>query len=343
MLLSVIIPAYNIEKFILPAVRSALSQEFGSMEVIVVDDGSTDSTAETVSSISDDRLRLIRQANRGLAGARNTGIRNSRGKYIAFLDGDDVWFPHKIQKQVELMESEADLGFTYTYSAYINERGEPSGQLWITSVSAPSYPDLIKRNHVMASSVVVRKDCFSQAGLFNENLRACEDQELWVRILYKTKYKGRLVPEVLTGYRVRTDSLTMNFTHQLHNAEKLLEIFAEYIPELTLGLKQRSLAEAYRIASRKALSEGQLQVADQLMRQSLRLCPSIVVKDPRALVTFMLATFPKMLPKSWRQIPYYWVRHSLKLFYGYVNRRSNNSVNLYLESCGTAIPLPANK
>jgi len=195
----------------------------------------------------------------------------------------------------------------------------------------------------MASSVVVRKDCFSQAGLFNENLRACEDQEMWVRILYKTQYKGRLLPEVLTGYRVRTDSLTMNFTHQIHNAEKLLEIFAEYIPELTLGLKQRSLAEAYRIASRKALSEGQLQVAGQLMSESLRLCPSIVLKDPRALVTFMLVTFPKMLPKSWRQTPYYWVRHFLKLFYGHVNRRSNNSVNLYLESRGTGIPLPANK
>ncbi len=328
MLLSVVIPAYNVEKYVLPAVRSALAQEVGSMEVIVVDDGSTDATAEVVTAIRDERLRLIRQANRGLAGARNTGIKNSLGKYIAFLDGDDVWFPHKIRKQVELMESDATLGFTYTYSAYINERGQRSGQLWITSVRNPSYIDLIKRNHVLASSVMARKDGVLQAGLFNENLRACEDQEFLVRLLYKTNYKGRLLPEVLTGYRVRTDSLTMNFAHQLQNAEKVLEIFAGYIPELTLQLKQRSLAEAYRIASRKALSEGQFQVAGELMQKSLGLCPTIILKEPRAFVTFLLVTFPKVLPKSWQQTPYYWVRSLLRLVYGYFSRSSNNPVSL---------------
>lgn len=328
MLLSVVIPAYNVEKYILPAVRSALSQEVESMEVIVVNDGSTDSTAEVVSSIRDDRLRIISQANRGLAGTRNTGIRHSRGKYVAFLDGDDVWFPHKIRKQLELMESDANLGFTYTFSAYINERGERSGQLWITSVREPSFMDFIKRNHVLASSVVARKDCLLQAGFFNENLRDCDDQELLVRILYKTKYKGRLLPEVLTGYRVRSDSLSMNFAHQLHNAHKAMEIYAGYIPEFTPRIKKRSLAEAYRIVSRKALSEGQLQVAGQLMSESLRLCPTIVLKDPRAFVTFLLVTFPKVLPKSWGRYPYYGVRSFLKVFYRYFNRSSNKYVNL---------------
>jgi hypothetical protein len=120
----------------------------------------------------------------------------------------------------------------------------------------------------------------------------------------------------------------MNFAHQIDNAHKAMEIFAGYIPEFTPRLKKRSLAEAYRIVSRKALSEGQLQVAGQLMRESLRLCPTLVLKDPRALVTFLLVTFPKVLPKSCRQIPYYWVRSFLKLFYRYFNRSSDNSVNL---------------
>jgi glycosyltransferase involved in cell wall biosynthesis len=315
MLLSAVIPAYNIEKFILPAVRSALSQEVESLEVIVVDDGSTDSTAEVVTAIRDDRVRLIRQANRGLSGARNTGIRHARGKYIAFLDGDDVWFPHKIRKQLKLMESDANLGFSYTYSAYIDERGERSGQLWITYVRQPSFMDFIKRNHVLASSVMARRDCVLQAGLFNENLRDCDDQEFFVRILYKTKYTARLLPEVLTGYRVRSDSLSMNFAHQIDNAHKAMEIFAGYILEFTPSIKKQSLAEAYRIVSRKALSVGQLQVAGQLMRQSMQLCPTIILKDPRAFVTFLLVTFPKVLPKSWAQTPYYCVRSFLKLFY----------------------------
>jgi glycosyltransferase involved in cell wall biosynthesis len=327
MLLSVVIPAYNVEKYILPAVTSALSQEAESMEVIVVDDGSTDDTAEVVSSIRDDRLRLIRQANRGLAGARNTGIRHAQGKYIAFLDGDDVFFSHKLRKQLELIESDAALGFTFTFSAYINERGERSGQLWITSIREPSYLDLIKRNHVLASSVMARKEAVLQAGLFDENLRACEDHEFFVRLLYKTNYKARLLPEVLTGYRVRTGSLTLNFGHQLDNIHKTMEIFAGYIPEFTPRLRRRSMAESYRIISRKALSEGQLEVADQLMRGSLRLYPTLVVSDPRAFITFLLVTLPRLLPKSCRQIPYYWVRGFLKLFYGYFVRTSNSSVS----------------
>jgi glycosyltransferase involved in cell wall biosynthesis len=315
MILSTVIPAYNVEKFILPAVESVLSQNFTDMEVIVVDDGSTDGTVPRLASITDRRVKLITQPNKGLAGARNTGIKAAQGKYIALLDADDVWCPTKIDKQISLMEEDSTIGFTYTYSAYIDEYGKPTGQLWITSVAAPSYLDLIIRNHVMASSVVVRRDCFSQAGIFNEELRACEDQELWVRILHKTNYQGRLIPEVLAGYRVRSDSLTLNFEHQLLNARRVMDIFAASYPDFSPKLRNRSLSEAYRIASRKALSEGQLEVAGQLMREALQLCPTLVLRDPRALVTFMLVTFPGILPKGWQHRPYHWTRALLKLFY----------------------------
>ncbi len=327
MLLSTVIPAYNIEKFIRPAVESVLSQNFRDMEVIVVDDGSTDSTAESVASICDDRLRIIRQSNKGLAGARNSGIENSQGKYIAILDGDDVWFPGKIEKQISLMEQDAAIGFTYTYSAYIDEHGAPTGQLWITTVQEPTFMDLIIRNHVMASSVVVRKDCFSEAGLFNEKLRACEDQELWVRILHKTGYKGRLIPEVLTGYRVRSDSLTMNFDHQLANVQKVMEIFAANIPQFSRKIKNRSMSEAYRIASRKALSGGQLKEAGPLMNEALRICPSLVLRDPRAFVTFMLVTLPRILPEPWQFVPYNWTRAFLKLYYRCVDHNRARHIN----------------
>lgn len=323
MILSTVIPAFNVEKFIVPAVESVLSQNFADLEVIVVDDGSTDGTAQSLTPIRDRRLQLITQPNKGLAGARNTGIKAAKGKYIALLDGDDVWFPTKIEKQVSWMERDPTIGFTYTYSAYIDEYGEPTGQLWITTVAEPSYLDLIIRNHVMASSVVVRRDCFSQAGIFNEELRACEDQELWVRILHKTNYKGRLVPEVLAGYRVRSDSLTMNFEHQLLSARKVMEIFAANLPEFSPKLRNRSLSEAYRIASRKALSEGQLEVAGQLMRKALHLCPTIVLRDPRALVTFLLVTFPGILPKGWQHLPYHGTRAFLKLFYRHYVRGHN--------------------
>lgn len=311
--LSVIIPAYNVEQFIVPAVESVLSQGFQDLEVIVVNDGSNDATAIRLQKLDDPRLRVIHQPNGGLSAARNAGITNAKGRYIALLDGDDVWFPGCAQAHVQALDQDPTVGISYSYLAYIDERGERTGQLLITRLREPSLHQLVIRN-VINSQVVVRAKCFEQAGLFNEQLRACEDHEMWVRILTRAGFKARLIPEVLAGYRVRGASLTMNFSHQLKYSHAVADIFVREVGISPL-LKRRVLAESYRIASRKALSSGQRHYAVQFIRQSLTYYPWLPLCDLRALGTTLLVAAESVLPNWARRLPYRMLRVVMALFY----------------------------
>lgn len=314
-LLSVVIPAYNVEEFILPAVRSALSQTFRDLEVIVVDDGSTDKTPDLVMSLCDPRLSLIRHENLGLAAARNTGIRASSGSYIGLLDGDDIWLPTKADIHVRILADNPNVGIIYSNSAYIDESGRFTGQLLISRLKEPSWTDLVKRNHILPSSATIRRECFTQAGMFDERLRACEDYEMWVRILQRTSFKARRVSGILTGYRVRTKSLTMDFGLFTANAQRVMAIFATDIPDFSEKLRNEAFGEIYRIASRKALSAGEMVAARKLMWRSIRSCPSLVLRDVRGLGTFLLVGIGSLLPGHWQRAPYRIARGFMRIFF----------------------------
>lgn len=311
--LSVIIPAYNVEEFIRPAIDSVLSQSFRDLEVIVVDDGSTDSTVRRVAEVDDPRIRMITRLNGGLSVARNTGIRVATGKYIALLDGDDVWFPGYAQSHVTMLDENPTVGITYNFLAYIDERGERTGQLLTTRLKRPSMRQVVARN-VINSQVVVRAECFRQAGLFDERLRACEDQEMWVRILHKTRYSACLIPKILVGYRVRSTSLTMNFSHQLKYAHIVANIFEGEIG-ISMLLKRRSLAEDYRIVSRKALSSGQRRMAARFMTRALWYYPWLPLCDLRAMGTMLLVVMENALPVRASGASYRAARKVMKFFY----------------------------
>ena len=312
--LSLIIPAYNVEDFIVPAINSVLTQSFKDFEVIVVNDGSTDATEERVQKISDDRVVLISRENGGLSAARNTGIRAARGRYIALLDGDDVWYPEYAMRHVSAFDADTTLGISYNYFAYLNEQGDPTGQFLISRKACPSLEQLICRNHIGCGNVVVRRKCFEQAGLFDERLRACEDIEMWVRILHRTNYHARLIPEVLTGYRVRSTSLTMQFEHQVQSARMAADIIKEEVG-ISQRLWCRFVAEAYRIASRKALSNGQMDDARKLLGEALRLCPRLFLTDLRAAGTFLLVTSERVLPARVHLVPYRIARALMRFFF----------------------------
>ncbi|MEI8207710.1 MAG: glycosyltransferase [Methylococcales bacterium] len=311
--LSVIIPAFNVQDFIAATIESVLSQSFRDMEVIVVDDGSTDTTLQVITGFQDPRIRVIHKENCGLSAARNTGIRVAQGRYIALLDGDDVWFPGYAERHVAAMESDSYIGITHSYLAYIDEAGKKTGQLLITRKSRVTLTEMIIRNH-LNSQVVVRRECFAEAGLFNEELRACEDHEMWVRILHRTRFQTILIPAVLCGYRVRTDSLTMQFDHQIANALKVVDIFKQEIG-ISLRLQRRSLAEVYRICSRKALSNGQKRDAAHLMVEALQQSPWLVFTDIRAFGTFCLVMLEFVLPERIRRVPYECVHRLMQVVY----------------------------
>lgn len=203
---SVVIPSYNTRSFVVPAIRSALYQTYSAIEVIVVDDGSIDDSVDQILTVDDDRLTCVRQWNRGLSAARNTGIRLTRGKYVAFLDSDGLWSPLKVAHHLAVMERDSTLGVTFSYSAYLAQNGTPTGEYLITSCQRPDVCQLMTRNHIgNGSTPVVRKECFEVAGLFDEALSGCADWEFWARVA-ASGFSFQLIPKVLTGYRIRTGS-----------------------------------------------------------------------------------------------------------------------------------------
>ena len=164
---------------------SVLTQTFKDFEVVVVDDASNDNTREVVQGFTDARIRYIQhEKNMGGSAARNTGIKSSLGKYIAFLDDDDEWLPEKLQLQVDLLEkSPLHIGVVYTaYHLVAKDSGNSLG-IRIPSKTGNLSRSLLKKNWVgSTSSVLIRKTCFERVGLFDESLPSCQDYDLWIRI-----------------------------------------------------------------------------------------------------------------------------------------------------------------
>ena len=180
---SVVIPAFNCERFVAEAIDSVLQQTLPPHEIIVVNDGSTDGTAHVLSGF-EPRIRVISQANAGLAAARNAGISVATGYWIGFLDADDTWLPAKLERQLEAA-SESRIAMVWTDRFNIGERGGlPEVQSQIQEMYAGDiFVDLLLLgNRVTASSVLVRTDVCRALGGFKNDLHACEDWDLWIRV-----------------------------------------------------------------------------------------------------------------------------------------------------------------
>ena len=193
---SVIIPCYNGAKWIRDTINSVLNQTYQEFELIIVDDGSTDNLKKIIENyLSDERVRYIQhKKNRGIPAARNTGIKTSKGKYIAFLDQDDVWLKTKLEKQVELFKKDKDkkVGLIFTDVLYIGPDAKRFEVKWPDKSVLKQLPmktrketlmELFKENFIVTSSAVVRKkECFEKLGLLNEDLYSGDDYEFWLRV-----------------------------------------------------------------------------------------------------------------------------------------------------------------
>jgi len=208
---SVIIPTYNREQLIARSLKSVLSQTYQDFEIIIVDDGSTDNTEEVVSSFNDDRIRYIRhEENKGEAAARNTGIKAARGDYIAYQDSDDEWFPEKLAKQIELLEDASpEVGVIYTgFWKTENHRRTYIPFSWVSQKNGDIHKELLKGNFIGSPVVLVKKECFSEVGLFDERLRNLVDWEMWLRI--SKHYHFRYVDEPLVVAHYDSDNVSDN-------------------------------------------------------------------------------------------------------------------------------------
>ena len=204
---SVIIPAYNAEPFIAETVQSALNQSFRDLEVIVVDDGSKDGTVAALAPFGD-RVRVYQQANGGVARARNTGVAKARGTWVAFLDADDLWLPHKLERQLSM--ASAPLVFTDRFN--IGARGDlPEVQSEVTPMQGGDIFVALMRagNFITNTSVILRRELFEKMGGFFTGLNGTEDWDLWIRIA--ERHEIGFVPEPLVRYRFHPGGLSRNF------------------------------------------------------------------------------------------------------------------------------------
>lgn len=252
-LVSVVIPCYNCQRYVYEAIVSACEQTYSNIEVIVVDDGSTDRSAAIIASIRDSRLRSYYQSNSGPSAARNTGISHSKGSYIAFLDSDDVWLRNKLEVQHGFLKGR-DIVFCDYFE--IDEQGRPVNE----HDSSEKHVDkrlkhrLLRGNYVFGSgsAVVLSRKVVDSVGLFDESLRFGEDWEYWTRAAWKGHSFG-FCSERLLKIRVGTISSTAMITKrdktQAH--EKILNSF------LTLnGIGEKEKSIIYKKHAQNAYNGG---------------------------------------------------------------------------------------
>lgn len=201
-LVSMIVPCYNVAEYLRDTLESIRAQSLTDWECVIVDDGSTDDTAKVAKDyvLRDERFIYVYQENRGLAGARNTGIRNSRGKYIIPLDGDDLIAESYLSKASEILDGDPEVKVVYSFARFFGSRKG----VW--RLREYSYPKLLLGNQIFCSCMYRRED-YERTGGYDENLRVYEDWDFLIRLLYGNGRVER-IPEVMFFYRARQGSLT---------------------------------------------------------------------------------------------------------------------------------------
>ena len=201
-LVSVIIPTLNREKYIRQCVESALSQNYPNIEVIVVDNGSTDNTPEILASFGS-KIKCLKEEKRGQSAARNKGLRTAQGEFIAFLDDDDFYLPEKISLSVRKLLKDRSISLVYTDYVMIDSEGSP---IKTVKTNHPQPEELLRTFVkgllcVVPSITLMRRECLEKSGYFNETMLNChEDTELWFRMLKAGCHFGH-IPKPLTAYR----------------------------------------------------------------------------------------------------------------------------------------------
>ncbi len=255
-LVSVIVPAYNVTEFIGEALDSVLAQTFTDYEIIVVNDGSPDTEAlERVLAPYMSRIVYIKQENRGVSGARNTGIKAARGSLLAFLDADDTWLPNYLEVQVARIQADPTVDVLYPNVMMFG--GSDSGEEFMTAFPSSgevTFERLLSQECNVSNCSIARRDTIIRAGLYDESLRSSEDFDLWLRVI---KHGGRIAyhRDVLARYRRRSDSLTADPIWLNRNAVQVLDKI-EQTMELTPSEQSSVNLNRRRFRAHLSLHEG---------------------------------------------------------------------------------------
>jgi len=255
---SVIIPSYNSQTHITECIRSVLLQTYQNIEIIVVDDGSTDMTSDVLAGF-DEKISIIKQKNQGAAAARNRGAAEAKGSWLAFLDSDDVWAPEKIEKQLLHIKS---CRWSYTDMQFVGGVNDGLRDSKFTvKYEGNVQRELLLGNFISTSTMIINKQTFFAAGGFDESIRSVQDWELWTRVALNNPIAYLNEPMAL--YRVHPSSTSRNTRKTLPSHLMVIDIIFKRMAtdsEMT-KLKSRAKAKSCGICSYISEEEGDMAFA----------------------------------------------------------------------------------
>lgn len=314
---SIVVPAFNAEKTLADTLLSLQRQTCTEFEVIVVNDGSTDTTAAIAAGFcSDPRFRVIHQKNRGLAGARNAGIAGAQGDVVAFCDADDTWEPGKLARHISHLEVKPHVGVSYAGSAFISEDGALTGQAQRPRLQNIDAKHIFKRNPVgNGSAAVIRRAVFDEIAFrprseterdwyFDETFRQSEDIECWLRIALTTNWAFEGIPGLLTRYRINSGGLSAATDRQLAAWERMVRKLSQINPKFFAEETEAARAYQLRYLNRRALSDLDSRRAVRLARAWLACSLRPLWEEPLksgatlAATGLLAVTGPKALQKT---------------------------------------------
>ncbi|MFI0471878.1 glycosyltransferase family 2 protein [Halomonas sp. HMF6819] len=309
---SVIMPVYNVEAFVAEAVKSVLAQTFTDFELIIVDDGGADSSMDICRSFDDSRIRIVTQQNRGLAGARNSGIAAARGEFIALLDSDDRWHPTKLALHFIHLTASPEVDVSYSGSQLIDSQGKPMGIVQAPRLTGIRSSHIMMRNPVgNGSAPVIRRRALYRASFahpeepgrqcwFDESFRQSEDIELWLRMSAEHGCTFEGIEGLLTDYRIVDGGLSANMVRQFESWERVMEKARQYAPALVDRHGKKARAYQLRYLARRAVQMGDGAFALSLFKDALGSSLSIIVSEPyKTLETGLAAVAARFMPRQW--------------------------------------------
>lgn len=334
-LVSVLIPAYNCEAYVIEAVSSMLSQTFSDFELLVIDDGSTDSTRKLLESMHDPRIRLVtNESNIGLIGTLNRGLELAIGRYIARMDADDISAPERLEKQVQYFEEHPEIHVLGSMVNLINEQGKVFG----TIAGYPKDADeihryLLRECCLIHPSVMFRKDTVLTAGGYSSSARHAEDYDLWLRL--SDHHKIANLPDKLVSYRMHRNQVSIKNLATQHQIAQSCRMAAlkrrSMLGEVVSDVEQVVYAGLWRRLSAAECTLGREYLNWALIYRwmkhsdmALRLALKALIRSPfsgAAYSTLMICTFESIVPARWRQAAK-WYAQRLSRFLSSGNRFS---------------------
>ncbi|MEM7299692.1 MAG: glycosyltransferase family 2 protein [Pseudomonadota bacterium] len=310
-LASVIVPIYNAEHYLAETIQSALDQTYANFELILVDDGSTDGSAKICQSFSDPRIHYLRQENRGVSVARNTGLRVARGAFVAFLDSDDLWHREKIEAHVAHLQRNPDVGVSYANCRFIDANGNQLNRVFRPKQSNIRVADVYCRNPIAGgSSAFFRRTIFddiveprSGDGLtqwFDPEASAPgtsfgEDHQCWLRMAIHSRYRFEGVDRILTDYRLHEAGLSAKVGSMAQGWQAIDAYVRSVRPDIHRRYSTAANAYQMRYFARRLVAQGDGQQALSYMAKSLRHSLVPMAQEPTKTLSTLFAAIALLI------------------------------------------------